>query len=48
MARILILESRPDMISGFDVTGEVVGVEFLEVAKKKSQQELPSVRFESG
>ena len=47
----VILESEevcPGVILDFDESGEVVGVEFLGIAKKASQKELSSIHFETG
>ena len=40
-------EVRPGVILDFDEAGEVVGVEFLGIAKKVPQQELSSIHFET-
>ena len=40
-------EIKPGVILDYDEAGEVVGVEFLGIAKKASLQELSSIHFES-
>ena len=40
-------EVRPGVILDFDTNGVVVGVEFLGITGKISQQELSSIHFES-
>ena len=41
-------EDLPGVIHDLDEAGEVVGVEFIGIAKKVPQQELSSIHFETG
>ena len=39
-------EVRPGVILDFDKNGRVVGVEFLDIAERVSQEELTTLRFQ--
>ncbi len=40
-------EVRPGVILDFDKNGRVVGVEFLDIAKRASQEELTTLQFQT-
>ena len=41
-------EVQPGVVLDFDANNQVIGVEFLNISKRASQEELASIQFQTG